>query len=621
MSPKKSLIFRGWVIYLCVLMPIIGMSILVTQNFINKAKEEKLQNLSRQVEDVVAYFDESFRECKNKGVVLFSNQLLANKTAFSGTGIEALNLLKSFQTFNSEDKICVYYGEDKIYYANGLASQSTFYKKTLNCTDYSVQKAIEIMESDQYGCCILNVDQNSGYLMYHIPVGTDSSGSSRSMQALVSFHRLEEVLENVLPDEYTLLELCINGDFCYFYNNGQGLNAISLNEFTEFESNYEAVPLQKNSEELGLTVRVWNDIDNQLREFYYLRNTNFFILALGILISIIMALGLSVARFSQVKALVNQVLSGNDNQEKKRAKYGSELDYIKLVLNESLKNSERKNFRTYRRIMLEQVSMLIVHGIITDKEEMDAALKACGTELFEEYYYFCGIEIDSANKVGQLEELLQWDIHYVVRDKNYIFILCELHHWDLDLTVRRKVAQKFMDFLQKAGISCRQVAISPVYNDVAFMNRSYLQVYSILESHSNDDGQIVFWEEWTAKQEEKKEKETDTGKFAEIRRFIEENYTRYDLSLEMIAEHIGVSKSGISKLFKSEAGMNYIDYVSRLRMDKAKELLEKTDMNIKDVFLAVGYMDNVTAGRKFKSYFKVSPAAYRAQMQKEKEDK
>lgn len=695
------------------------MSILVTQNFINKAKEENLQNLSYQVEDVVTFFDESFQEYKNKGVVLFSNQQLANKSAFLGSGIEALNLLRSFQTFNSEDKICIYYDGGKIYYSAGLAGQFTFYKKTLGCTDYSVQKAIEIMESNQYECCILNVGQSSGYLMYHIPVGKDVTGSARSMQAFISFNSLEEVLRNMLPNEYTLLQICVNGDSCYFYNNGQEMNAVSLNEFEELTGNCEEIPLQSSSTELSLTVTVWNDIDNQLKEFYYLRNTNIFILTAGILISIIVAFGLSVARFSQIKALVNQVLNGNDNSEKKHVNYGNEFDYIKLVLNESLKNSVRKNSHTYRRIMLEQVSTLIVHGIITEKEEMDAALKVCGTELLEEYYYFCGIEIEEKTQIEQLEELLQWDIHYVIRDKNYVFILCELHNWDFDLTVRRKVVQKLVGFLKEAGISCRQVALSQVYNQLSFANRSYLQVYSILESQSEEKGQMVFWEEWIQKHEgnnnlfgmeylnefrkavslkdithaekalrklfqqskEKKskddkcyehfmvlqalsseirklnneelnqklqmkiasldlenerlfekevsqilieyfkEKEADTGEFSEIRRFIDENYTRYDLSLEMIAEHIGVSKSAISKLFKNETGINYIDYVSRLRMNKAKELLENTDMNIKEIFLTVGYMDNVTAGRKFKAYFKISPAAYRAQIQNGKEEK
>ena len=110
--------------------------------------------------------------------------------------------------------------------------------------------------------------------------------------------------------------------------------------------------------------------------------------------------------------------------------------------------------------------------------------------------------------------------------------------------------------------------------------------------------------------------EKDT--FERVLQFVEDNYSGYDLSLEKVADYAGVSKSQMSKLFKAQTGVGYIEYVTRLRMAKAKELLSETDMSVKEIFLKVGYIDTTNASKKFKSYFKVNPTTWRS-MAQEKE--
>ena len=78
-----------------------------------------------------------------------------------------------------------------------------------------------------------------------------------------------------------------------------------------------------------------------------------------------------------------------------------------------------------------------------------------------------------------------------------------------------------------------------------------------------------------------------------------------------MADYAGISKAQMSKLFKKQTGVGYIDYVTKLRMEKAKELLVYTDMSIKDIFLNVGYIDTTNASKKFKAYFHVTPSLWR----------
>lgn len=69
---------------------------------------------------------------------------------------------------------------------------------------------------------------------------------------------------------------------------------------------------------------------------------------------------------------------------------------------------------------------------------------------------------------------------------------------------------------------------------------------------------------------------------------IHEGY-RGDLSLETCADHLQIHPVRLSKGFKQVTGFTFIDYVTKVRLDKAKELLSATNMKIYDVAEAVGY--------------------------------
>ena len=93
--------------------------------------------------------------------------------------------------------------------------------------------------------------------------------------------------------------------------------------------------------------------------------------------------------------------------------------------------------------------------------------------------------------------------------------------------------------------------------------------------------------------------------------YVKENYHRYDLSLEEVSVQVGMSKTQISKLFKAQLGINYLDFLTQLRMDKARELLLNTDETVKNILMSVGYIDKTSFTKKFKAYYGMSPTEYR----------
>jgi AraC-like DNA-binding protein len=83
-----------------------------------------------------------------------------------------------------------------------------------------------------------------------------------------------------------------------------------------------------------------------------------------------------------------------------------------------------------------------------------------------------------------------------------------------------------------------------------------------------------------------------------------------DISLEECADAFGVTPYVLSKAFKQIHGMNYIDYLIRLRMNKAKELLNETSLKINEIAEQVGYQPSYFI-RLFKKFEDMTPGQYR----------
>ena len=92
---------------------------------------------------------------------------------------------------------------------------------------------------------------------------------------------------------------------------------------------------------------------------------------------------------------------------------------------------------------------------------------------------------------------------------------------------------------------------------------------------------------------------------------MENNYNRY-ISLEEMAEIIGVTSYHLCRLFKETFHISPFKYLARLRLQKAKELLvEAPDMNIKTVSEKVGYNDTSYFCTIFKAQEGMSPTEFK----------
>ncbi len=93
------------------------------------------------------------------------------------------------------------------------------------------------------------------------------------------------------------------------------------------------------------------------------------------------------------------------------------------------------------------------------------------------------------------------------------------------------------------------------------------------------------------------------------KQYIENNYN-CDISLEETAKEIGVSPHYLSKLFKKETKVNFIDYLTRMRLAKAKELMKEGGKSIKEICYMVGYTDPNYFSRIFRKHTDHSPSEF-----------
>lgn len=104
---------------------------------------------------------------------------------------------------------------------------------------------------------------------------------------------------------------------------------------------------------------------------------------------------------------------------------------------------------------------------------------------------------------------------------------------------------------------------------------------------------------------------TDTSLASTIEKYILANYKDPSLCLNKISDEFQISESYFSHMFKEKTGINFSNYLEKVRMSEASRLIRETDTNLSELYLIVGY-NNVTSFRRvFKKTFGITPSAMR----------
>ena len=94
------------------------------------------------------------------------------------------------------------------------------------------------------------------------------------------------------------------------------------------------------------------------------------------------------------------------------------------------------------------------------------------------------------------------------------------------------------------------------------------------------------------------------------RQYVQQHYHE-PITLEQVCEATGFSVSYFSALFKMETGEGFVKYLTHVRMEHARELLQQTNLSISEICVRVGYNDIKHFTQTFKKETNLNPGQYR----------
>ncbi|MDQ6419750.1 AraC family transcriptional regulator [Paenibacillus sp. LHD-117] len=98
-----------------------------------------------------------------------------------------------------------------------------------------------------------------------------------------------------------------------------------------------------------------------------------------------------------------------------------------------------------------------------------------------------------------------------------------------------------------------------------------------------------------------------------VEQYMEERY-KEKITLHSLAQALGSTPGYLSNVFKKQTGISPIEYLTRIRINKAKERLSLTDDSLIEISSGVGYSDVYYFNRMFKKYTGVPPGQYKSKL-------
>jgi two-component system response regulator YesN len=188
------------------------------------------------------------------------------------------------------------------------------------------------------------------------------------------------------------------------------------------------------------------------------------------------------------------------------------------------------------------------------------------------------------------------------------FVEVSKEHNDYEMRVNSiSLLRRLADIIKEKFDVSILIGIGKIYCGIENFGKSYNEALISL-NHDSPDMRVKHFEDISAA------KLINAGSqknlVSKAIEYIKSNYNK-DITLDEVASFVCSSSYYFSKIFKEFTGKNYVDYITELRIQKAKEMLLRGNLSIKEICFEVGYNDPNYFSRVFKKIEGVSPTEFK----------
>ena len=606
---KKHIGLRFLCTYLLLVLPFLAISVLISTLTMGQMRRDSEAQLTSRLNLMLSGLEEQYTSWYEGGVYLtrmpeLSPFAMQNSAVSARRGLEKLETVHVFD--GMIDELLLWYDESHLYGSRGLARASVYLRVDMGLSGQAYETAHEVLSSpEQEAACLLR-GEGEGYILLHYPMA-----SGCSVNYCCTFSTVASLLQRLAGDEDILAALTLPGsEPLLFGKTGGAIRPLTRTAADALLDSGKWITVSGKTVQMDTVLELYMDEGQLFAGVERLQWGNWALLAMGMLLSGMLSVFLTGRRLTQLRHL-EDALTGREAVPVRMGGFSG----IHALIRDTVRENSAAMENT-RSILRAQTARLLFHGLLKNETDPAQLLRHCGIDTEEEVFFITAVYAPGADAEALFADRLYCAAQ--IEGKPVCLFLDELPHPDAEGKLRQAKGEKLAGLLCAPEDRRALIVMSRPAEDLNAVDEAYRQaleeiarllregktegIFVLGESREMDDG----------KPKERENAEDPNAKVQEIMQYLQENYMREDISLEEMADHFGVSREHMSRLFRAETGMRYIDCLTDLRMRAAWDLICGTDRPIAEILHQVGYIDRSSSTKRFKQYFGITPSEARS---------
>ncbi len=482
MGYEKRYLFRFFLLHLCLILPVVAVSLLAVNIVAAEAGALERQEARDQLGDALAGFAMDCQDYRDESVLLAYRQELKKKyiSTEPADTAKGINTLKLKQYFDKRIRdVFVYYDTGYVYSSLGVSRNYVHFASVMGCREESVRRGIEAMESGEDSLLFLFESDTTGYLLcsYHVQL---SNQGRISVNFAVPFEQIKRTFGQLQEGQMYLLEAS-DGSTLRLFRDGRGKMAVlDKEEWDEILGADRYAEQEETLEQYGFTARLYYREMPMGGGLGKMQTVNIILIIVGILASGAVSWRFSRRQAGDVMELEN-VARGNGAGLSDKSVYNR----LQTLIQSNLTQSKELGIRVdrYETLLRDRAAQMIFHGLSKNTADIEATFQELGLKGCPQRFFVGALHVN-----GKLEEpylppgLRECLVMHVAQESgDMVIFLYELKREDGNQMRRREIAGQIRTCLHGREVRGVRIGMSRVYTDLLMIDSACNEAVSVLE--------------------------------------------------------------------------------------------------------------------------------------------